>query len=162
MSDADTWRSIPQEIFTDGREDLIDEYFGVDYVEHAKLPPGIGPGREGFRQFVSAFRSAFPDGRYEVLLQTQDGDLHTGLVAVEGTMTGDFLGMPASGKKARWEEMHIGRAGAAPVGLALYRAPVEQLFDQALGQRVRRHVGSVVDQPPCLRLVEAGAALRCV
>jgi predicted ester cyclase len=109
MSDADTWRSIPQEIFTDGREDLIDEYFGVDYVEHAKLPPGIGPGREGFRQFVSAFRSAFPDGRYEVLLQTQDGDLHTGLVAVEGTMTGDFLGMPASGKKARWEEMHIGR-----------------------------------------------------
>jgi predicted ester cyclase len=26
-------------------------------------------------------------------------------------MTGDFLGMPASGRSATWEEIHIGRMG---------------------------------------------------
>src|SRR5688572_18026696 len=105
MSDAETWRGIPLEIFNEGREDLIDEYFAEDYVEHADVPPGFPPGREGFRQYVSSLRSAFPDVHFEVIVEMRDGDLHAGHVSVEGTMTGDFLGMPASGKKARWTEM---------------------------------------------------------
>ncbi len=54
-------------------------------------------------------RAAFPDFRYEVFQQTQDGDTHVGYVRASGTMTGDFMGMPASGKPASWEEIHIGR-----------------------------------------------------
>ncbi len=47
--------------------------------------------------------------RYEVVGQFQDGDMHIGHVRVTATMTGDFLGMPASGKSAAWEEIHIAR-----------------------------------------------------
>jgi predicted ester cyclase len=32
-----------------------------------------------------------------------------GYVRASGTMSGDFMGMPASGKSAAWEEIHIGR-----------------------------------------------------
>ncbi|MGH9164474.1 MAG: ester cyclase [Acidimicrobiales bacterium] len=107
--DAAVYRRFPLEIFNEGKLELIDELTAEDFVEHAELPPGFPPGRAGIGAFVTAIRSAFPDFRYEILLQTQDGDLHVGLVRASGTMEGEFMGMPASGKSATWDEVHIGR-----------------------------------------------------
>src|ERR1043166_3036454 len=109
MSDADSYRGIATEIFGAGRMDLIDEYVGADYVEHAELPPGLPDGREGLRAFVAGMREAFPDLKVEVLPQYQNGDEHIGHIRMTGTMTGSFAGMPPANKKASWEEMHIGR-----------------------------------------------------
>lgn len=109
MSDTDTWRRIPLEIFNEGRVELVDEIFAEDFVNHFEPAPGLPPGREGLRVFIPALRAAFPDLRYEVVQDLQDGDRFVGHVAVEGTMQGDFAGMPATGKHARWEEIHIGR-----------------------------------------------------
>ena len=106
--DAATFRRIPLEIFNEGKVELIDELTTPDYVEHA-APPGVPPTVEGFKAFVSALRAAFPDFRYELLQQYQDGDVGVGYVRASGTMTGDFMGMPASGKSASWDEMHIAR-----------------------------------------------------
>lgn len=39
-SNGEKWRSIVNEIFNTGREDLIDEVLAPDYVEHAPIPPG--------------------------------------------------------------------------------------------------------------------------
>lgn len=107
--DSATYRRIPLEVFNEGRLELIDELFADDYVEHVPLPPGVPGGREGVKAFVSAVRAAFGDFRYEVVMQHQDGDIHIGLVRASGTMTGDFMGMPATDKSATWEEVHIGR-----------------------------------------------------
>jgi predicted ester cyclase len=111
MSDADAanFRRIPLEVFNQGRLDLIDELLAPDFVEHATLPPGLPEGRDGLRAIVSAIRGAFPDFRYEIVLQLQDGDTHVGYIRATGTMTGDFMGMPATGKTATWDEAHIGR-----------------------------------------------------
>ena len=109
MSDAEVWAKIPVEIFSEGRLDLIDEYFSPDYVDHEPPPPGLPATLEGLRMFATALREAFPDFRYEVLQQYQDGDTHIVHVRGSGTMTGDFMGMPAANKKATWNEMHIGR-----------------------------------------------------
>ena len=107
--DAAAFRRIPLEIFNEGKLDLIDELFAEDFVEHIAQPPGVPPGREGLRVFAQALRAGFPDVRYEVLRQLQDGDMHTGHVRVTGTMTGEMMGMPPSGKSATWEEIHIAR-----------------------------------------------------
>ena len=107
--DAANWRRIPEELISEGRLELVDELFAEDYVEHAAVPPGITPDREGVRAFFTALRAAFPDLRYEVLSQFQDGDTHVGHIRATGTMTGSFAGMPPSNKAATWEEMHIGR-----------------------------------------------------
>jgi steroid delta-isomerase-like uncharacterized protein len=109
MSDADAFRRMPFEVFNQGRVDLIDELLAPDFVEHVQLPPGVPDGPAGLRAFVSALRGAFPDFRYEMVQQLQDGDTHIGHVRATGTMTGDFMGMPATGKTATWEEIHIGR-----------------------------------------------------
>jgi predicted ester cyclase len=59
--------------------------------------------------FFEALLAAFPDFRYEVVQQYQDGDMHVGWIRDTGTMEGDFMGMPASGKTASWDEVHFGR-----------------------------------------------------
>jgi predicted ester cyclase len=107
--DAARYRRIPNEIFNEGKLDLIDELFAEDYVEHAPVPPGWPEGREGVRAFVESLRAAFPDFHYEVLQQIQDGNMHLGYIRGSGTMQGEFAGMPPSGKFASWEEMHLGR-----------------------------------------------------
>ena len=107
--DAANYRRIPLEIFNEGRLELIDELIAEDFVEHLETPPGVPPTREGLRMFAAASRTAFPDLNYEVVAQFRDGDIHIGHCRVSGTMQGDFLGMPASGKSATWEEIHIGR-----------------------------------------------------
>lgn len=106
--DAVSYRRIPLEVFNEGRLELIDELLAEDFVEHA-APPGFPQGRESLRTFVSALRAAFPDFRYDILQQAEDGDTHVGYLRANGTMTGDFMGMPATGKSASWEEAHIGR-----------------------------------------------------
>lgn len=107
--DAANFRRVPEEIFNEGRFELIDEIFAEDYVEHVAVPPGITPDRDGLRAFFTGLRAAFPDLRYEVLAQFQDGDSHIGHVRVSGTMTGAFAGMPPSNESATWEEMHVAR-----------------------------------------------------
>jgi predicted ester cyclase len=107
--DAAAFRRIPLEIFNEGKLDVLDEVVSENYVEHMDLPPGVPPDRDGFRGFITALRGGFPDFKFEVLQQYQDGDKHIGLVRASGTMTGEFMGMPPSGKSATWDEVHIGR-----------------------------------------------------
>jgi len=109
MSDAESFRRIPLEVFNEGRLELIDELFAPDYVEHVTPPFPIPDGRDGPRAFISALREAFPDVTYSVLQQYQDGDTHIGYVRVTGTMRHPFAGMPATGTAATWDEIHIGR-----------------------------------------------------
>jgi predicted ester cyclase len=97
---------IPLEILNLGRTELIDELFAPDYVDRTPQP-GVPPTREGFKQWVTALRAAFPDIRYTVEDTIEGGDKWVGRLRVSGTMTGDFAGMPATGKHATWTEIHI-------------------------------------------------------
>ena len=106
--DAANYRRIPLEVFNEGKLELVEELLSEDFVEHA-APPGFPTDRSALTEFVTGIRSAFPDFKYEILGQWQDGDTHIGWIRASGTMTGDFMGMPASGKSASWEESHIGR-----------------------------------------------------
>ena len=99
---------IPLEILNQGRYDLIDEIYSPDFVEHY-AQPGIPPTREGFKQFVMAYRSAFPDLHYTVDDAIEAGDKIVHRLSASGTMKGDFLGIPATGTRATWSEIHIGR-----------------------------------------------------
>lgn len=122
--DAANWRRIPEEIINEGRMELIDEIFAEDYVEHS-APPPLPPTREAVHMFFTALRAAFPDVKYDVLGTWQDGDTHIGYIQGSGTMTGDFMAMPASGKSATWTEIHIGRFANGKV--AEHWATVDQL-----------------------------------
>lgn len=99
---------IPLEVFNQGNFGLIDELIAPDFVEHY-AQPGVPPTRDGFMQLAIALRSAFPDLHYTVEDAIEAGDKVVHRLAASGTMKGDFLGMPATGTRATWTEIHIGR-----------------------------------------------------
>jgi len=100
---------ITLEAFNQGRLDVIDEVISADFLDHSQLPPGLPPGREGVKALARALRSAFPDFKVTIEHQIAEGDLTVRHISATGTMKGDFAGMPASGKRARWEAIHISR-----------------------------------------------------
>ncbi len=99
---------IPLEIYNQGRLQLIDELYAPEYVE--RMPqPGMAPTREGFKQFVTSLRTAFPDLHYTIDDTIEVGDKFVTRLTASGTMRGEFAGMPATGKRATWTEIHIVR-----------------------------------------------------
>ncbi len=127
MSDKDkaAVRRIPLEVFNEGRLEVIDQVVDEGYVEHVPLPPGLPAGRAGLKAFVSGIRSAFPDFKYTVMHELGEGDLVVQHLTASGTMRGDFAGMPASGKHAAWNEVHIARVANGV--LAEHWAVIDQL-----------------------------------
>ena len=97
---------IPLEILSQGKYELIDELFAPEYVDRTPQP-GTAPTREGFKLWAKALRTAFPDIKYVVEDTIESGDRYVARLTVSGTMTGDFAGMPATGKHATWNEIHI-------------------------------------------------------
>ena len=101
-------RRFLEEVFNQRKLAAIDQYMAADYVDHV-LPPGVPPTREGFKQFIGAFLEAFPDFRYTVEDLIAEGDRVVARLTAQGTQQGAFNGVPPTGKRATWSEMHIGR-----------------------------------------------------
>ena len=55
-------RRVYEEVWNQGNLALVDELLAPDYVGH--VPPEILTGPEGYRQFVTRFRTVFPDIRF--------------------------------------------------------------------------------------------------
>src|SRR5258708_9147472 len=100
---------IPLEAFNQGKLEVIDELIADDNVDHAELPPGMPPGKEGLKLLVTSLRSAFPDLKVTLQMEIAEGDLVVEYGTQTGTMTGEFAGMPPSGKTATWDAIHITR-----------------------------------------------------
>ena len=99
---------IPLEILNNGNFGLIDEIVATDFVEHDPQP-GMPPTREGLKQTLQALKTAFPDLRYTIEDSLESGDKVVHRLTGTGTMKADYMGMPATGKRATWTEIHIGR-----------------------------------------------------
>lgn len=75
---------------------VLDEIFHIDYVED-EPPPGMGPGRDGLRQWLAGWIAAFPDVRWTVEEQIADEDRVWTRSTWQGTHRGPFLGIPPTG-----------------------------------------------------------------
>jgi predicted SnoaL-like aldol condensation-catalyzing enzyme len=67
-------RRVLEEMFNKGNLDLADEVFAPDYVDHDPAMPEDIRGPEGFKEYVSMFRTAFPDLHLEIEDQVAEGD----------------------------------------------------------------------------------------
>ena len=92
------------QIWSDGKYDLIDEFYSSDY--QSRTGSTFGNDRGGARRQAEAFRSAFPDVHWEVAEQYMDGDMFVLRYDGDGTNTGGFMGMPPTNK-------HVSMSGAS-------------------------------------------------
>ena len=87
------------EVFNEGKIEVIDEIISEDLVEHAPLPPGVPEGREGVKAFVKMFRDAFADLKATTVAVIEEGDEAWMHSTVAGTHTGEFMGIAPTNKK---------------------------------------------------------------
>jgi steroid delta-isomerase-like uncharacterized protein len=123
---------INEEAWTGGNLDLIDEVIADDYVHTVVGAPEPIRGREGFRELVTMYRSAFPDFRITTEEQIADGDVVVTRWTASDTHQGELMGMPATGKQASAAGVTIDRfaSGKLVSGWAIF----DQLgFLQQLG-----------------------------
>ena len=103
-----TNRRLYEEVINQKNLTAIDGLAGVDYVSHS-FPPGLPPGREGLKVFVSVFHAAFPDGNITIDHMIAEGDTVATRLTFRGTHTGDFQGIPATGKKVTVPALDMAR-----------------------------------------------------
>lgn len=84
------------------------EVFADNVVDHDPAPDQ-GPGPEGFKQFFTKLRSAFPDMNITPEQIVTDDDHVAVAYTLTGTHKGDFLGVPPTGKQISVRGMQIGR-----------------------------------------------------
>ena len=86
------------------------EHLGDDFVEH-ETAPGLEPTKEGVRQFFQMYIAAFPDLSFKVEDIFSSGDKVVARFRATGTQTGEFMGMPPTGRSVDVEGIDIIRYG---------------------------------------------------
>jgi steroid delta-isomerase-like uncharacterized protein len=104
-------KRVSHEVFGQGNMESADDLIAADFVDHDPLP-GVPADREGFKTVVQMFRSAFPDFEVDLMHTIVDGDKVVDHVASRGTHTGDFMGIPPTGKRISTSAIVISLLGS--------------------------------------------------
>lgn len=95
-----------EELFNKKNVDSLGDFSAEGVVER-NPPPTTKPGLEGMKEMFHMFLNAFPDIHIEVEDLIAEGDAVVMRATTTGTHQGDFMGIPATGKKVSYGEIHI-------------------------------------------------------
>jgi steroid delta-isomerase-like uncharacterized protein len=86
--------------------DLVDRFVAPDYRNHN---PFVADGREANRSFWAGFFSALPDLTATMEDLVISGDRVVGRFVYRGTHAGEFMGLPATGRRVEMRSIDIWR-----------------------------------------------------
>ncbi len=95
-------------IFSQGQLALIEQVASPGYHLHVPASPDV-QGQEGLRQFVTMYRTAFPDLRFTIEDQVVEGDKIVTRWTAQGTQQGPLQGIPPTGKAVKVTGITISR-----------------------------------------------------
>jgi steroid delta-isomerase-like uncharacterized protein len=101
-------RRIVDEVWTQGKLDVIDEIVAADFVGFNPTDGEIR-GPAGFRQLVERYRGAFPDTTMRIVTSIAEGDTVATHWRATGTHTGELLGIAPTGRQVTVEGTEIDR-----------------------------------------------------
>src|SRR5260370_28200745 len=113
-------RRAVEEMFNKGNVAGVDRLFATNFVVHLDYPTNVPvpaeyqQSLEELKQFISQFRTTFPDFHETVELQVAEGDMVVTRLTARGTHTGEYRGLtykgiPPPGKQVTWTERQIFR-----------------------------------------------------
>ena len=100
-------RRFIEEVFVQSRADAVDELVDPQFRPHSW--PGVGPGPEPLKQAQDRIRAGLSDPSMTIEDMIAEGDRVAVRLTSRATHTGEFQGMPASGKSYEISEVHIFR-----------------------------------------------------
>jgi steroid delta-isomerase-like uncharacterized protein len=92
-----------------GNYDAIDQLVAANFVEHETVAPGMPEGREGLKALFRMIRQAMPDMVMTPEDIVAEGDRVAIRAVMTGTQTGEFMGLPPSGKHVEITVMDLDR-----------------------------------------------------
>ena len=92
-------RRIVDEGWTKHDPTILDQLFSNDAILHDPQNPTIAKGPQGAKSTLATNLRAFPDLKISIEREIADGDYVVQHLIATGTNTGEFNGMPATGKK---------------------------------------------------------------
>ncbi len=103
-----------EDVWGRGDEAALEELLGPDFVDHS-APPGLPPDREGHKQILAAFRSAFPDLSVTTEDIIAEGDKVVSRWTAHGTHQGELMGIAPTGKEVAFTGIDVLRVAEGKV-----------------------------------------------
>jgi steroid delta-isomerase-like uncharacterized protein len=105
-SNADLVRDLIVRFFNDHNPDVASHYFAPNFTWHGGSVGDV-EGRDAYADGMRRFWAALPDVRATEQDVVAGGDKVAMRFVVEGTHQGDLWGIPAQGKRVRWDAIMI-------------------------------------------------------
>lgn len=86
-------------------EAVLEKFVAKDHINHTL---GV-QGPEGYKEFMKPFRVGLPDFHFDIHFSLADEDFVVLVWTGVGTHIGEFMGVPATGKKVRFNGSCIAR-----------------------------------------------------
>jgi steroid delta-isomerase-like uncharacterized protein len=100
-------RRFVDEIFVKGNVAAVDELLADDFVGHTW--PGPADGKTNLKQAIERVSAGLTDARFTIDDMIAEGDQVAARLTASARHTGDFMGMPGSGRRYEIGEIHIFR-----------------------------------------------------
>jgi steroid delta-isomerase-like uncharacterized protein len=121
-----------EELWQKGDVSVADEIYAADAVGHDPMNPGHADYPESERQAIIRDNTAFPNPQVTIEDQIAEGDKVVTRWTFRATHSGDFMGMPPSGKRLDVTGVHIHRIGGGKI-VEIWAYPDALGFMQQLG-----------------------------
>jgi steroid delta-isomerase-like uncharacterized protein len=97
-----------QEIYNSNNLDALLEVVSEDLLT-PKIMPGIPPGIEGAKAAHQIMLAGFPDYQTTIEDLIAEGDKVVARITMTGTHTGDFMGIPPTGKHISFTGIYVSK-----------------------------------------------------
>ena len=108
-------RRYHEELFNKGNLAVADELFDSNYFNSALDQMGLPRGPEGFKQYATMVRTAFPDFNLTIVDQVAEGDREVHRITGRGTHKGTFMDIPPTNKDIEINGIIIDRIAGGKV-----------------------------------------------
>ena len=99
-------RRVLEEVFPANDQTALRELMDDSFVNH-EAPPDTPPGLGSVTMFMNLLAGAFSDQRWTIDQVIAEGDLVAIHCVHSGRHTGDFFGLPATGRQFAYKQMHM-------------------------------------------------------
>jgi predicted ester cyclase len=99
-------RRVLEEIFPADDEAALAEVISEDFVNH-EAPAVTPPGLASVTYYMHVLGSAFSDQRWTIHRAVAEGDTAVIYCTHSGRHTGEFFGLPATGRTFAYKQMHM-------------------------------------------------------
>jgi steroid delta-isomerase-like uncharacterized protein len=99
-------RRVLEEIFPANDVNALRQVISDDFVNH-EAPAGTPPGLGAITMFMNLLDEAVSDQRWDIHDVLADGDKVVIRCTHAGVHTGDYFGLPATGRSFAYKQIHI-------------------------------------------------------